>query len=108
MLKITCRTPHQHVLPPSTPSQSSYGQTLASIPPLVDSSFSSPYPPFLPSAGLTRRYLSALQGSNAEHGALVAWCVEGDNREDARALAASTMKVLGVGKLLKPRHVRDR
>jgi hypothetical protein len=34
-----------------------------------------------------------------EHGALMAWCVEGDNRDDARALAAASLHVLGQGKL---------
>jgi hypothetical protein len=29
----------------------------------------------------------------------MAWCVEGDNRDDARALAAASLHVLGQGQL---------
>jgi len=29
----------------------------------------------------------------------MAWCVEGDNRDDARALAAASLHVLGQGML---------
>jgi hypothetical protein len=98
------RTPHQHLLPPSSAPSSSYAKTLASYPPLIDPSIQSqiPYPPFLPSAGLTRRYLSSLQDVKAEHGVLLAWCVEGDNRDDARALAAATLMILGQGELTYP------
>jgi len=93
-------TPHQHLLPPTPTPTSSYGKTLASFSPLLDPSQSPPYPPFLPSAGLTRRYLATLQDVKVEHGALMAWCVEGDNRDDARALAAASLHVLGQGLLI--------
>jgi hypothetical protein len=34
----------------------------------------------------------------------MAWCVEGDNRDDARALAAASLHVLGQGKLGSSDH----
>lgn len=46
-----------------------------------------------------------MQDIKVEHGALMAWCVEGDNRDDARALAAASLHVLGQGKLLDLRRV---
>lgn len=61
---------------------------------------SSSYPPFLPAAGLTRRLLTALSGEKAPipHGAIAAWCVEGDNRGDARSLAGVVLDVLNLRK----------
>jgi proteasome assembly chaperone 2 len=52
------------------------------------------YPPFLPSAGLTRRLLQKLQEDGSPHGAVAAWCVEGDNRGDAMGLAGVVLGVL--------------
>jgi proteasome assembly chaperone 2 len=38
---------------------------------------------------------------------LLAWCVEGDNRDDARALAAACLMVLGQnGKLADPGRIQ--
>lgn len=93
------RTPHQQIMPPQSTRKSKYSQRLSEISPLVDPSSDSPYPPFLPSAGLTRRYLLSLKDTKAEHAALTAWCVEGDNRDDARALASALLHVLNLGKL---------
>jgi proteasome assembly chaperone 2 len=60
-----------------------------------------PYPPFLPSAGSTRKLLIRLQDkSDVPHAAISAWCVEGDNRGDARALAGLVLGVLGAGEWL--------
>lgn len=56
-----------------------------------------PYPPFLPSAGLTRRLLQELQEDENSHGTLAAWCVEGDNRGDAMGLAAVVLQLLDLG-----------
>jgi hypothetical protein len=61
------------------------------------------YPPFLPSAGLTRRLLASLESNQIPHGCLTVWCVEGDNREDAYALVKVTSDVLGLGKVNKDR-----
>jgi hypothetical protein len=38
----------------------------------------------------------------------MAWCVEGDNRDDARALAAASLHVLGKGKLVRSSHDETR
>lgn len=67
------------------------------------------YPLFLPCAGLTRRLLAALHPSPPSdrtapsvpavpvpHGALLAWCVEGDNRGDAHALAELVLRLAEV------------
>ncbi|WVQ93761.1 hypothetical protein IAU59_000839 [Kwoniella sp. CBS 9459] len=61
------------------------------------------YPPFLPAAGLTRRLLASLNGNSGQasapapaHGAVTAWCVEGDNRGDAISLTQTVLAVLGI------------
>ncbi|KAE8543172.1 hypothetical protein D1P53_000659 [Cryptococcus gattii VGV] len=56
----------------------------------------SSYPPFLPAAGLTRRLLTALSEEKTPipHGAIAAWCVEGDNRGDSRSFADVVLYVL--------------
>ncbi|WVR03524.1 hypothetical protein IAU60_000516 [Kwoniella sp. DSM 27419] len=105
-------TPHQRIVPPSSHGPSSpHQQRLESLlPPLrlnlspdtpyrspESSSSAAPYPPFLPAAGLTRRLLAALSQSQVIHGAITAWCVEGDNRGDATSLAGSVLAVLGIG-----------
>ncbi|WVQ62578.1 uncharacterized protein L199_000720 [Kwoniella botswanensis] len=99
-------TPHQRVLPPSSSSSSHKTlQTLENtLPPLqlnidsdlptTGSSNSSVYPPFLPAAGLTRRLLSTLKDSSIPHGAITAWCVEGDNSGDAMSLAQVVLRLL--------------
>ncbi|RSH85560.1 hypothetical protein EHS25_003699 [Saitozyma podzolica] len=107
-------TPHQHILPPSSASSASDGiakrieSSLRPLqlhlseqpisPPPSSSSSNTPYPPFLPSAGLTRRLLASLNDDPAKpaHATITAWCVEGDNRGDARALADTALKVLGI------------
>ncbi|KAK8845498.1 hypothetical protein IAR55_006211 [Kwoniella newhampshirensis] len=103
-------TPHQRVLPPHLPSSPPPPiQRLSDLfPPLnlnIDesahssfpsSSATAPYPPFLPAAGLTRRLLSSLASENIAHGAVTAWCVEGDNRGDAIALAGVVLQTLGI------------
>ncbi|KAL7418823.1 hypothetical protein Q5752_006507 [Cryptotrichosporon argae] len=91
-------TPHQRLLP-SSPVPAPLAR-LAALPALrlqLDPALPAPtaYPPFLPAAGLTRRLLSALADDAVPHGALAAWCVEGDNRGDAHALAAQALDVLG-------------
>lgn len=97
------RTPHQHITTPSSStSPALHLKRLTSTLPQLNlnltasGSSSTPYPPFLPSAGLTRRLLSSLQSSPTPHGAIAAWCVEGDNRGDARALASVVLDVLDV------------
>ncbi|WVF66133.1 hypothetical protein IAT40_000873 [Kwoniella sp. CBS 6097] len=71
------------------------------------SSSTGPYPPFLPAAGLTRRLLASLNGTGTEgqtqsaslsppHGAVTAWCVEGDNRGDAISLTKTVLALLGI------------
>jgi hypothetical protein len=109
LTELPFRTPHQRILPLSSPS-TPYTQRLEHLlPPLqlhlsspstpLSSNSSSPYPPFLPAAGLTRRLLTSLAASapNTSHGAVTAWCVEGDNRDDARALAETALAALGIG-----------
>ncbi|WVQ80323.1 hypothetical protein IAT38_002428 [Cryptococcus sp. DSM 104549] len=101
-------TPFQQIRPPN-PSSTAPPQLarLSDLPPLslsIDGppSFSatptSTYPPFLPAAGLTRRLLAVLNvdGKRTAHGAIAAWCVEGDNRGDARGLAGQVLRVLGI------------
>lgn len=41
--------------------------------------------------------LSSLHSRSTPHGGIGAWCVEGDNREDAHALARVALYVLGLG-----------
>ncbi|KAK4688892.1 proteasome assembly chaperone 2, partial [Tremellales sp. Uapishka_1] len=96
-------TPHQHILPPNPPALPAPLERLQMLPPLRLHISAPPlhptattYPPFLPSAGLTRRILSALQDGQIPHGAITAWCVEGDNREDAWALAHVVLGILGL------------
>lgn len=101
-----CRAPHQHIAPPSTPAPSDVLDRLRSFPALSLSLASdrpptsdpqrstAQYPPFLPSAGLTRRLLAALQTTSTPHGCLTVWCAEGDNREDAYALTARVLYLL--------------
>ncbi|UOH83810.1 hypothetical protein LQV05_006548 [Cryptococcus neoformans] len=74
------------------------GSQLLSQPAASGRSISSSYPPFLPAAGLTRRLLTALSEEKAPipHGAIAAWCVEGDNRGDARSLAGVVLDVLSL------------
>ncbi|KAI9635853.1 PAC2 family-domain-containing protein [Dioszegia hungarica] len=98
--------PHQHIAPPSTPAPSDVLDRLRSFPALSLSLASdrpptsdpqrstAQYPPFLPSAGLTRRLLAALQTTSTPHGCLTVWCAEGDNREDAYALTARVLYLL--------------
>ncbi|OXB38313.1 proteasome assembly chaperone 2 [Cryptococcus neoformans] len=99
--------PYQRVVPPGLSSFPSQIQKIQNIPPLSLSlsqpaasgrSISSSYPPFLPAAGLTRRLLTALSEEKAPipHGAIAAWCVEGDNRGDARSLAGVVLDVLSL------------
>ncbi|OCF45184.1 proteasome assembly chaperone 2 [Kwoniella heveanensis CBS 569] len=60
------------------------------------------YPPFLPAAGLTRRLLASLDSTEMgqlqapPHGAVTAWCVEGDNRGDAISLTQLVLSLLGI------------
>ncbi|WWD22451.1 hypothetical protein CI109_106942 [Kwoniella shandongensis] len=100
-------TPHQRVLPPRIPSSlpPSLQRLSDLLPPLslnmIDqprpsASTSSTYPPFLPAAGLTRRLLASLASEQIPHGAVTAWCVEGDNRGDAVALAGIVLRLLGI------------
>lgn len=104
-------TPHQHIVPPtSDPSSSSsyIDRLITMLPPLnlhlpdppIPRSETKQYPPFLPSAGLTRRLLTSLNESERPvlHGAITAWCVEGDNRGDAHALAQVALAVLDQGR----------
>ncbi|ODN76005.1 hypothetical protein L202_05965 [Cryptococcus amylolentus CBS 6039] len=100
-------TPYQHILPPTIVSSvPPIIQRIKNLPPLSlaisQPSFgprsTSRYPPFLPAAGLTRRLLSAFSEDQKKisHGAVTAWCVEGDNRGDARGLAGIVLGVLGI------------
>ncbi|WWC85889.1 uncharacterized protein L201_000756 [Kwoniella dendrophila CBS 6074] len=102
-------TPHQRLLPPSFSSSEPSNKILHSLekvlPPLqlnilenpsITSSPSAIYPPFLPSAGLTRRLLASFQNSQIQHGTITAWCVEGDNRDDAINLAQTVFHILGI------------
>ncbi|WVN90969.1 uncharacterized protein L203_106214 [Cryptococcus depauperatus CBS 7841] len=101
-------TPYQRITPPSqSVSASPYLQRLQRIPPLslaIDSSShtlpskDSHYPPFLPAAGLTRRLLSSWSRDEKSipHGALSVWCVEGDNRGDAKGLTNVVLDILGI------------
>jgi len=98
------RTPHQAILP-KAPQPHSALERLQQLPPLrlnidpaaapASASTATTYPPFLPGAGLSRRVLAAI--ADVPSGAIAAWCVEGDNRGDARALATVALGVLGVG-----------
>ena len=102
-------TPHQYILPPSSTSLPIVSRLKEVLPPLnlnldSGSSLRTPsYPPFLPSAGLTRRILIALSespspaASGPAHGVISAWCVEADNRLDARYLAETVLRVLALG-----------
>lgn len=103
------RIPYQRVIPPGLRSLPNQIQKIQNIPPLSLSlsqpassgqSISSSYPPFLPAAGLTRRLLAALSEEKTliPHGAIAAWCVEGDNRGDARSFANVVLDVLDLRK----------
>ncbi|KIR63636.1 proteasome assembly chaperone 2 [Cryptococcus bacillisporus CA1873] len=98
-------TPYQRIIPPSLSSLPSQLQKIQNIPPLSLSlsqpatsvqNITSSYPPFLPAAGLTRRLLTALleEKTSMPHGAIAAWCVEGDNRGDSRSFADMVLYVL--------------
>ncbi|WWC66652.1 uncharacterized protein I206_100556 [Kwoniella pini CBS 10737] len=97
-------TPHQRILPPSSIPHPLIQNLEKSLPPLQLnisdniqlSNPSSIYPPFLPSAGLTRRLLSALQDTQTPHGAISVWCVEGDNRNDAISFAQLVLSLLKI------------
>jgi len=53
--------------------------------------------PFIPGGGLTRRILSALPETwSTPTASLLQFALEGDNRGDARLLAAVTLKVVGL------------
>ncbi|RXK36764.1 hypothetical protein M231_05999 [Tremella mesenterica] len=101
-------TSHQHILPPSPP-MSPYISKLLSLPrlqlhlidPIQSTNGTSTYPPFLPSAGLTRRMLVALRETSVPHGAIAAWCAEGDNRGDAVEFTRTVLKFLGENVELK-------
>ena len=84
------------IVPPSASSSAPPNPLLPSLEPIprlqVDA-----YPPFIPGGGLSRRILSSLQDSSTPHAAIGAWCVEGDNRDDAYALAAVVLHTLGRG-----------
>ncbi|WRT63740.1 uncharacterized protein IL334_000663 [Kwoniella shivajii] len=103
-------TPHQRILSPSSSTSTStsnrilqnlenllpslqLGITISDIP---QSSNKSTYPPFLPAAGLTRRLLSTFHENDVIHGTITAWCVEGDNSNDAISLAQIILNVLGI------------
>lgn len=110
---LSNRTPHQQVTPVSLTSPPaldrlrqlpSLSLSLASDYPTsqsISKTSSATYPPFLPSAGLTRRLLSSLQSTKVPHGCLTVWCVEGDNREDAYALTARVLDILELRKLFR-------
>lgn len=63
----------------------------------VPSSATAAYPPFIPGGGSTRRLLTALRDAGVSHGTIAAWCAEGDNREDAMALAHHALAAAGLG-----------
>jgi proteasome assembly chaperone 2 len=94
-------SPLQLLLPPSTSSRlpTDLAERLARIPPYVPPtpSTDSPYPPFLPNGGLTRRLLTTLQAnSSIPHATLAYWCAEADNRPDAFRYAGIVTYLLGI------------
>ena len=105
------RTPHQHIVPPSITSTPTLPSQLSRLThllptlrlhitdPTIPSESNLPYPPFLPAGGLTRRLLASLhdEPKPVSHGAITAWCVEGDNRGDAHEFARVVLEVLGLG-----------
>ncbi|KAK1926044.1 PAC2 family-domain-containing protein [Papiliotrema laurentii] len=95
-------TPHVSILPPSpSPTETStpVHTNIRSVPSLPSFSnlrdtTATPYPPFIPGGGLSKRILIAFKSlESLPHGTIAAWCVEGDNRADAHALAALVLRL---------------
>ena len=101
--QLTSSTPHVSIIPPSTSTSTSTSNPLSSSLESIPGLQVAAYPPFIPGGGLSRRILSALQGSSIPHAAIGAWCVEGDNRDDAYALASTVLHALGRGELTSVR-----
>lgn len=111
-------SPWRSLLPPSAAkSPNATIENLKEIPPYVQEavydslreggpskSEATAYPPPLPAGGLSGALLADLQkegsGTVPPHGALCAWCVEGDNRGDAFGMAGVVAFVLGIEKSL--------
>ncbi len=112
-------SPWRSLLPPSAAkSPNATIENLKEIPPYVQEavydslreggpskSEATAYPPPLPAGGLSGALLADLQkegsGTVPPHGALCAWCAEGDNRGDAFGMAGVVAFVLGIGECRK-------
>jgi proteasome assembly chaperone 2 len=111
-------SPWRSLLPPNVKSDDERIARLKEIPSYLSSTAPDPlredsisasttqaYPPPLPAGGLCGPLLENLQhngegGSVPPHGALCAWCAEGDNRGDAFGMAGVLAFVLGLGEVV--------